>query len=170
MSEEGQNNDGQPTGDEGKQQFKAPATQEELDRIISTRLERERQKFGDYDDLKAKASKYDEAQEAAKSELEKANERAQAAEARAGKAERDALVARIAAEEDVPAHALHGTDEDSLRQSAQNLKQWRDDAAKHFSSTRATGIRSGASGSNSGAADPKERAAAALRSLGKSSD
>lgn len=35
-------------------------TQEELDKALSARLERERRKYADYDELKAKAAGYDE--------------------------------------------------------------------------------------------------------------
>ncbi len=51
-------------------------TQTELDAIIGDRLARERQKYGDYDSLKAKAAEYDKTQEASKSELQKATEKA----------------------------------------------------------------------------------------------
>lgn len=37
--------------------FKAPQTQEEFDRMLGPRLQREREKFADYDDLKAKAAR-----------------------------------------------------------------------------------------------------------------
>ena len=40
------------------------------------RLTRERSKYADYDDLKAKAAQFDAAQEAGKTELQKANEKA----------------------------------------------------------------------------------------------
>lgn len=60
--------------------WKAPANQEELDSIIEKRLARERAKFADYDDVKAKAAEFDKAQEASKTELQKAVERAQQAE------------------------------------------------------------------------------------------
>lgn len=54
--------------------------QEDVDRIVKDRLKRERQqKYGDYDELKTKASKFDELEEANRSELEKA----QAAEKKA---------------------------------------------------------------------------------------
>jgi hypothetical protein len=39
--------------------YKAPESQEELDRIITDRLSREREKFKDFDTLKEKAAKYD---------------------------------------------------------------------------------------------------------------
>ncbi|MDF1596956.1 MAG: hypothetical protein P1T08_12830 [Acidimicrobiia bacterium] len=55
-------------------------TQEDLDRVVADRLRRERSKYADYDDLKAKASEFDKAQEEQKTELEKATERAAAAE------------------------------------------------------------------------------------------
>ena len=59
--------------------FSAPSSQEELDRIIQKRIERERSKFADYDDLKAKAAEFEKFEESQKSELEKAQERAERA-------------------------------------------------------------------------------------------
>lgn len=55
-------------------EYKAPETQEELDAIIGARLKREREKYADYEELKAKAAKLDEAEEAKKDALQKANE------------------------------------------------------------------------------------------------
>jgi len=51
-------------------------TQSEVDRIVADRVQRERQKFADYTDLKNKAAKLDELAEAQKSDLEKAVEAA----------------------------------------------------------------------------------------------
>ena len=51
-------------------------TQEEVNSIVTDRLNRDRQKYADYDSLKEKAEQFDKLQEANKSELEKANERA----------------------------------------------------------------------------------------------
>lgn len=56
--------------------FAAITTQADLDRIIGTRLAREREKYADYDDLRAKAAEHDKALEAAKSDHEKAVEAA----------------------------------------------------------------------------------------------
>jgi hypothetical protein len=54
-----------PTGTgAGGGEYKAPETQEELNRIIADRLSRERDKFKDFDTLKEKAAKYDAAQTA----------------------------------------------------------------------------------------------------------
>lgn len=49
-------------------------TQAEMDAIIGDRLARERAKYADYNEVKAKAAKYDEAEEANKTELQKAVE------------------------------------------------------------------------------------------------
>lgn len=46
-------------------------TQDDLDRVVSERLKRERDKYSDYGDLKDKASKLSELEEENKSELEK---------------------------------------------------------------------------------------------------
>lgn len=50
-------------------------TQAEVDAIVGDRLKRDRQKFADYDALKEKAEKFDQMEEANKSELQKAIER-----------------------------------------------------------------------------------------------
>lgn len=50
----------------------APITsQEQLNAVLGERLARERAKFADYDDLKVKATQFDEQSEAAKSETQK---------------------------------------------------------------------------------------------------
>lgn len=163
-----ENENNQNTENQGAAEFKAPASQEELDRIIGSRLDRERQKFADYDDLKAKASKYDEAENAAKSELEREREARTKAEAERDNARNESLRARVAAEKGVPVDSIHGATEEALKASADNLLQWRKDAGEHFGSTaRGGSSQSGASGSGADAGtDPKERAAAAMRRLG----
>lgn len=70
--------------------FTPPATQDELNRIISERVARERAKTADYADLKAKAAKFDEIDAQSKSEVEKATEKAAAIER-----ERDQAQARL---------------------------------------------------------------------------
>lgn len=62
-------------------------TQAELDRIVSDRLKREREKFGDVDDLRQKAQKYDELEASQKTELQKATDATAAEKERADKAE-----------------------------------------------------------------------------------
>lgn len=51
-------------------------TQDEVNSIIAERLGRDRQKYADYEALKEKAEQFDKLQEANKSELQKATERA----------------------------------------------------------------------------------------------
>ena len=64
---------------EGERTF----TQAELDTLIGDRLKRQRAQFADYDDLKARADKWAEHEEAQKSEIQKAQEAQATAEAAA---------------------------------------------------------------------------------------
>lgn len=65
--------DGQGDGSAGDAKtFTAPTSQEELDRIIESRLARERSRFKDFDTLKEKASKWDQLEEEKKTPSEKA--------------------------------------------------------------------------------------------------
>lgn len=75
-----------PEEGEGESEFKPITSQEDLDRRIGDRLARERAKFGDYDDLKAKAAKFDEVDAATKTELQKLQDAV---------AERDAKIAAL---------------------------------------------------------------------------
>lgn len=74
-------------GTEGKATEGTTFTQADLDRIVQERLARQKAQFKDYDELKERASKYDEIEAANKTELEKANERATQAEAQAAAVE-----------------------------------------------------------------------------------
>lgn len=53
-------------------------TQAELDKIVAERLTRERAKYSDYEAIQKKAARLDQLEEASKSELQKATERATA--------------------------------------------------------------------------------------------
>lgn len=106
--------------------FKPITSQEQLDSMLKDRLDRKekavRSEYGDYEDLKAKAQKYDEAQEAAKTELEKAQERAKKAEdelatMQAQKA-RAELAMKVSAATGVPANLIQGSDEATMTASA----------------------------------------------------
>lgn len=57
-----------------KPHFEPITSQEQLNALLGDRLARERAKYADYDELKAKATKFDESEAASKSELEKATE------------------------------------------------------------------------------------------------
>lgn len=85
-------------------------TQAEMDAIIGERLGRLKAKYADYEELKGKAQQYDAAQEAAKSDLEKAVEERDALKARLDKLEADKAhadaVAKAASEHGVDAALL----------------------------------------------------------------
>lgn len=148
-------------GNGGQDEFTPITSQEELERVLGKRLERERAKFADYEEAKQKASQFDELQESQKSEVQKERERAEAAERRASVAERTALQVRIASEMGVPQEALHGDTEEAMRAAAQQLVAWRD-SGKHPTPP----VRQLRSGSGPEPRDGETgRAAAALRAL-----
>ena len=70
-------------------------TQAEVDLIVKERLGRERAKYEGFEDFKAKAMKFDELEEANKSELDKAHERVSTLEAELNKMKKDAEVRAI---------------------------------------------------------------------------
>lgn len=82
-------------------------TQEELDSIIEGRLARERQKYADYEDLRAKASKSD-ALQAKLTALEKEGTVRQVRE-------------KVAKDTSVPAELLTGEDEESCKKQAEAI-------------------------------------------------
>jgi len=103
-------------------------TQTELDAIIGDRLKREREKYADYEQLKEKAGRYDAAEEASKSELQKATEKAESLQKQL-----DALVAentrrsvreKIATEKGVPANLLSGDTEEDCRKQADAILEF----------------------------------------------
>ena len=68
--------------------FEPITSQEDLDKIVKGRIARERAKFEGYEEYKAKAAKYDELEAATKTELQKAIDRAEAAEAKVAEYDR----------------------------------------------------------------------------------
>lgn len=97
-------------------------TQADLDRIVGERLSREREKFADYDAIKEKASQFDAFQEAQKSELEKATERANQLQAQIDKMTKAdklrQLREKISTETGVPAGLLSGETEEACKEQA----------------------------------------------------
>lgn len=110
-------------------EFKAPTSQEELDRIITARLDRERKKFepklANYDELVAKAARLTEIEEANKTEAEKAAARAEAAEKRAAELEAQVIRAEVAAAKGVPVALLTGSTQEELEAAADALIEFR---------------------------------------------
>jgi len=85
-----------PEGAPAAPEYTPPATQADLDRIISERLARVKAKEPeDYKDLKAKAAKFDEIEAANKSELERATAKISELTARAEQAEQAAKLSKI---------------------------------------------------------------------------
>lgn len=113
------------TGLQGNEQNERTFAQAEVDAIVETRLKRERAKYADYDELKAKADKYDESVENAKSELQKATERADALQAQVDQmtranSERE-MRARVAEETGVPVSLLTGATEEDCEAQAKAI-------------------------------------------------
>ena len=55
--------------------FEPLTSQEALDRIVTSRLARERAKYADYEELKGKAARLDQLEAESKSELQREQER-----------------------------------------------------------------------------------------------
>lgn len=77
--------------------FEAITSQDQLDKVLGSRLAREREKYADYDDIKKKAAAHDEALEAAKTEQEKAVDAARKEGENAGRQSSDTRVIRAEA-------------------------------------------------------------------------
>lgn len=97
-------------------------TQAELNAIVQERVGETKAKYGDYEELKAKASKYDEQVEASKSELQKATERADSLQAELDALknanEIRALREKVAKEKNIPASLLTAETEEDCNAQA----------------------------------------------------
>lgn len=98
-------------------EFKAPSSQEELDRIIGERVARERKKYEGFDELKAKAEQFDSVL-SEKSALEN-----KVAEFEA-QSERNGWLAEISKDYGIAPDVLRGGTRDELVAHAEQLKQF----------------------------------------------
>lgn len=105
--------------------FTPPASQEELDRIIGQRLARAEAKYAGFEDIKARAEKFDAMEEQNKTDLQKALDRAAAAEALAADASAKALRSDVAAAKNVPVDLLSGATKEELEAAADRLLAFR---------------------------------------------
>ena len=103
-------------------------TQAEMDSIIEGRLARERQKYVDYDDLKEKASKYDEYQAQNKTELQKEKEKSDALQAKLSALEKKDTVRQVrektAKDTGVPVELLTGEDEETCKKQSEAIMKF----------------------------------------------
>lgn len=101
-------------------------TQTELDTIVRERLQRERNKYADYDAYKEKAEKFDAAEEARKTELQKATERVTALETELNALKKSnevrAIRDQVAKETGVPATLLTADTEEACKEQAEAIK------------------------------------------------
>jgi iron-sulfur cluster repair protein YtfE (RIC family) len=126
-------------------------TQQEVDALIKKRLARVKNDVpADYEELKSKARKFDELEEANKSELQKANE--QLEKLKSDIAKRDeadklrTMKAQVSKETGVPAELISGTNEDEMKEFAESVAKFAkrdsaptlDHAGKFASATKET--------------------------------
>jgi hypothetical protein len=145
--------------------FDPITSQEEFDKRVSARIARERAKFADYNDLRTKAEQFDEIQQAAKSETEKALERVASLEKELETERFNSLRSQVASKKGVPAHRISGSTVEELEASADDYLAEVGELAKTQRPPRSSGaLKSGATGSDN-RLDPKEKAAQAFRQL-----
>jgi hypothetical protein len=132
------NQDGNTTSDTTSgagDKFEPITSQDELNKAIGARLERERAKFADYEAIKARAAKLDELEAANKTELEKAQEAAAAAAAERDAARAEGLRFRVAAKHGISTEDadlfLTGQDEQTLEAQAKRLADRETDRKKN---------------------------------------
>ena len=118
------------------EEFKAITSQDELNAVIKDRIDRERAKFSDYKDVKAKAARLDEIEQANQTEAEKAAKRVAELEAELNNTRRDSLRLKIASAhgitdaDDIDLF-LTGTDEETLTRQAKRLADREADRKKN---------------------------------------
>lgn len=146
-------------------------TQADIDRVVEQRLARERQKFADYDELKSAADELAKIREGEKTEMQRFQEELAAErEARAAAESTAATMKRTqyGMDKGLPrdlAELLTAADDDGLDAQIEKLLPHIAKPDTKPVITTSGGLRSGATGSGSSTADPKERAASAIRQL-----
>ena len=103
-------------------------TQDELNAILNDRLGREKAKYADYADLKAKAEKFDKLEEASKSELQKATEKATALQSELDAMKKQSelrdIREKVAKETGVTANLLTGDSEEACKEQAKAILEF----------------------------------------------
>lgn len=101
-------------------------TQEQVNAIVAERLKRDRGERADYEELKKKAARLDEIEEASKSELQKAKDRADGLQKELN-AMKEAQTLRemrdkVSNETGIPVNLLTGGTEEECREQADSIK------------------------------------------------
>ena len=101
-------------------------TQDQVNAFMAEEKRKTQASFADYDAYKAKAAEFDKAADAQKSELQKAIDRADAAEKKASAYEAQQQVSKWAAEivkdSPIPANVLRGSTKEELVEHFEQLK------------------------------------------------
>ena len=100
--------------------FEAITSQEQLDKVLSKRLERERAKYADYEELKQKAAEAADS----RSEVEKLHDRVKELEQERHQSALEAAKAKAASEYGVPADLLVGDETDAVEAHAKRLSEY----------------------------------------------
>ena len=122
------------------EEFTPITTQEQFDKAITDRLQRERSKYADYDQLKANAEKYKDYEDLKKKaesydtdkqkwadDLAKANATIAQQTSKIKGYETDSVKTRIANEIGIPyemVDRLKGDSEEEIRKDAETMKKW----------------------------------------------
>lgn len=115
-------------GTAAQQQETRTFTQEQMNAIIADRVKREREKYADYETLKEKAAKLDAAEEAGKTELQKATEKAASLQQQLDVLKSANTVrnirAKVAKSTGVPEELLHGDTEEACSAQAKAILEF----------------------------------------------
>jgi len=103
-------------------------TQDEVNAIVTKRLAQEKAKYEGFDELKAKAEKYDSLEEANKSDLQKAAERIAALEAELDSKRKTeevrAIREKVAKEFNIPVNLLTADTDEACIEQANAIKEF----------------------------------------------
>lgn len=120
----------------GEKEFAAITSQDELNKIVGARLAREREKFADYDELKAAADKLKQFEESQKTESQKQADRIAELEQEATALKAEALRAQVAQEKSDPEKGilidpslLNGSTREALEASADALIKFKGESS-----------------------------------------
>lgn len=111
-----------------KEQEGRTFTQAELNAIVNDRLGREKAKYSDYEAMKEKAAKFDELEEANKTELQKASEKVSELKAELEGIKRQNEIrdirAEVAKEMNIPAELLTGETKEACEAQAKGIAEF----------------------------------------------